>query len=175
MKKLHFKHPLLNIILGALLAAFAIVAMFITDWLAEFTIYVIGALVVILSLVRFNKDYRSYKNSQARMILAVELILALLAGGLILFREADAGHFVGFVLYLRGFVYFLILQLLRSRGTFEKFLLYMAILTLGAYVLFTGNIFLEEIHIGIFILLIAYAVFLIYIGIDQKLKTRKQS
>ncbi len=173
MKKFASENAVLNIVIGALIVAFAIVAMFATDILADLVEYIVAALIIALSTLRFTADFKRYTSQNARFILIFELALALGAAALIITGDPLARS-VGFVLYMRGFVYFLIMQLQNLKQRFDKFLIYMAVLTLGAYVLFSGNAFAEQLEIILFVLLIAYGAFLLYLGIDETMRKKKR-
>ena len=128
MKKFAHENAIVNIVLGALIVAFAIVAMFVTDILSDMVDYIVAVLIIALSTMRFTSDFKRYTTQNSRFILIVELALALGAAALIITGDPLARS-LGFVLYMRGFVYFLIMQLQNLKQRFDKFLLYMAILT----------------------------------------------
>ncbi len=173
MKKFAHENAIVNIVLGALIVAFAIVAMFVTDILSDMVDYIVAVLIIALSTMRFTSDFKRYTTQNSRFILIVELALALGAAALIITGDPLARS-LGFVLYMRGFVYFLIMQLQNLKQRFDKFLLYMAILTLGAYVLFSGNAFTEQLELILFVLLIGYGAFLLYLGIEEKMRKKRK-
>ncbi len=167
MKKFVLKHPVLNIILGVALIAFAVLGMFVFDWFSDTVNVVVGALIILYTVFRFNRTRAGYKNSNALMIIAVEAVVAITLAVLLIFNELSMSLVLGLVLYLRGFVYLLILQLLKLRRSFEAFLIYMVVLTLGAYIWFGGPNFGDLFEWILFALIAAYGVLLLVFGIDK--------
>ncbi len=167
MKKYAFKQPIVNLVVGVALVVLAVLAMFVFDWINEFARYLVGALIIVYTALRFMNS-KGYKNSKARMILSVEAIVAITLAVLMIIDELRMSFALGATLYMRGFVYLLILQLLNLRRSFETFIVYVAILTLGAYIWF-GSADLSIIEWIVFIFIAAYGLFLALIGL-QKLK-----
>jgi len=158
------KNGIINLILGVILLGFSIYAMFFSDLLSDSLSIVVGVLILWFTVIRFMKDLNTYKNKHALMILAGELVLDLVAVYFLVFTQAAIARYLGLVLYARGVVYFLILQILNLKGNFEKFILYMIVLTAGAYILFANNAFENELQFVLFAILVLYAVLLIAFG-----------
>ena len=138
MKKFISKNPVINFVIGGIFIAGFLLTFFLTDWLEDFVRIFVAALIIIFSTLRYFKDYKTKTNNNVLLILTGEFAIALLLSALLIFETVGISLALGLTLYLRGFIYFLIMQLLGKKARFEKFLLYIAILTLGAYVLFSG-------------------------------------
>ena len=164
MNKFVFKNPLVNLILGIVLIVFAVLAMFVFDWMSQFVNIVVAVILIYYSVIRFTKERPKYKNQNALMILSAELVVAILLSVLLVLENLDLHIAIGLVLYLRGFTYLLILQLLKLRTKFINFLIAMFVLTLGAYIYFENPISNEIIEYAIFVALAAYGVLLVVFG-----------
>ncbi len=173
MKNYITRIPLLNLILGILLIVLAVVAMFFTDLVEDFVVYVIALFIAALSTLRFLKDYHKTDDKNASIILAAEYVIVLAVAIYLAVYEANAARMVGLVLYLRGFAYLLTLQLLRIKGPFTSFLVYIAILTLGAFMLFAGTEVQAYLQYAVFGIIAIYALVLLLAGL-QGLKQAKE-
>ncbi len=175
MKRFATKWGIVNIVLGVVLIALAIVAQFATDWMQEGVRWIVAAIIVVFSLLRFNKDYKHYKNKEAQLILVVELLLAVAAAVVVIpaigWRVTNS---IGFVLYIRGFAYFLIMQLTGRKSIFRNFILYMVVLTLGAYVLFSRQDLADIIEWVVFALIVIYGAFLLIYGVMDVMEAQKK-
>ncbi len=165
MTKLVFKEPLVNLIVGGILVIVSVLGMFVFDWFRDFVNIFAAVIIVYYSVVRFLKEYKKHKNQHALMILSVELVIALVLSVLLVLREIDIYLGIGLVLYLRGFVYLLISQLLKRSTTFVNFLISVGVLTLGAYFYFGRPRIDDIVEWGLFILLTAYGILLIVFGV----------
>jgi hypothetical protein len=172
MKNYITRIPLLNLILGVLLIALAIVAMFFTTWIEEIVVYIIAFFIAAFSTFRFLKDYQKTDDKNASIILAAEYIIVLGVAVYLAVYEANAARMVGLVLYLRGFSYLLTLQLLKIKGPFVSFIVYMALLTLGAFMLFTGADSEAYLHYAVFGIIAIYGLVLLIYGL-QGMKAAK--
>ena len=166
MNKYTFKKPIVNLIVGVVLVTLAVLAMFVFDWISEFTQYMVGALIIAYTVLRFVSVKGGYKNSNARMILSIEAIVAITLGVLLIIGEVRMPFALGATLYMRGLVYLLILQLLNLRRRFETFIVHVAVLTLGAYVWF-GSADLTIIEWLVFVAIAAFGLFLALIGLNK--------
>lgn len=173
MKNFTTNNPILNIVLGVVLIGLALTATFFTSWLEEAIVYIIAALIILVSLYRFYIDFKRTTDKNATIILVVELLIALGIGIYLFTQEptANASRMVGFVLYLRGFTYLLTLQLLKISGSFKRFLIIIALMTLGAYMLFSGIQGEEYLQYGVFGVVSLYGLLLLFAGI-QILRSR---
>ncbi len=138
MKKFLTGNAVLNLIIGLGFIVGFLVVFFLTDWLEQFVDIVIATLIVVFSSLRYFKDYKNKKSENILLILTGEYAIALLLAALLIFETLSVDVALGLVLALRGFTYMLIMQLLNKRSSFEDFLIYMGILILGTYVLFSG-------------------------------------
>jgi len=166
MYKIVSKNHFINILIGVAFIAFFLITFF-TGALEAWVPVVIGALVIIFSVLRFFRDYRYYSNDRALFILVVEIIVVLVLAGLMIFEELALATGLGLVFYLRGFVYMLIMQLLKKTAPFQKFIVSIAALTFGAYILFAGIPFLDRLELILLIVGLLLAGFYIFIGINQ--------
>ncbi len=175
MKKFITKNPILNIIIGLAFIAFFLLTYFLTDWLQDSITMIIAALIVIFSTTRYIKDYKARKQ-QTLLILTGEFAINLALAALLIFEAVSASVAVGFVIYLRGFVFLLLSQLNKTTLRFEMFITYIALLTLGAYILFSGFPLTTE-QLAIVLLAIGVAIGAVYliVGIAQKKNQVNQS
>ena len=173
MKSVITKNPILNLVLGIILIALALTAMFFTTWLEDAIVYIIAGLIIIVSIYRFYLDFKRTTDKNATIILVVELLGALAIGIYLMVeaKSANATTMVGFVLYLRGFTYLLTLQLLKISGSFKKFLIIIALMTLGAYMLFSGVQGETYLQYGVYGIVTLYGLLLVFSGVNQ-LKAR---
>jgi hypothetical protein len=165
MKNFITKNPIANLVIGLLLIGLALTATFFTTWLEDAIVYIIASLIIFISIYRFYLDYRRSDDKNATIILVVELLIALAIGIYLVVNEANASRMIGFVLYLRGFTYLLTLQLLKISGSFTRFIVYMIVMTFGAYMLFSGVSGEEYLEYGVFGVVSAYGLLLIFAGI----------
>lgn len=176
MQKLVFKNPIVNTVVGAILIVFAIVALLL-NWFDDIVDIVIAVLIVYYAVTHYVNSKKKYKNSQALMILTTQAVVIIIIAVFLVLKQFEVASLVstsfalGMTLYLHGFVYLLILQLLKLRSKFVEFLIYMAILTLGTYVLF-GNPPFEILKWLMFALIIAYGALLLIIGLEKIIKKK---
>lgn len=171
VKRYVTKNALLNIILGVIVIAFAVVAMFFTSLIDDFLAVLVGVLILYWSAMRFYQDVRRYKSSQALFVITVEFVIAIVASYFLIVQQAGIARYLGIVLYARGFVILLIGQLFTKKLAFERFAFAMAFLTLGAYVWFGNNAYETQLKWILFIALILYGALLLYEGIKESKKS----
>ena len=172
MKLYYFKNNTFNIIAGVVLVVFAILAMFFLNLLSEFVNIVVAAIIILFSVTRFLKDKTHYKNSNALMILTIEVVVVITLAVLLILEQLGLSFVIGVTLYIRGLTYLLILQLLKLRSSFQVFVIYLAIMTLGTYVLFARPRFGDLFEWALFILIVAYGVFLVVIGSNKQFRKK---
>ena len=176
MQKLSFKNPIINTVIGAVLIVFAIVALLL-DWFSDIVDVIIAVLMIYYAVTHYVNAKKKYKNSQALMILTGQAVVIIIIAIFLLLKQFDVASIVntsfavGITLYLHGFVYLLILQLLKLRSKFVEFLIYMAILTLGTYVLF-GNPSFEILKWLMFAIIVAYGTLLLILGLEKLIKKK---
>lgn len=166
MKNFITRNPIVNLVAGFLLIALAVTAMFFTTWLEDAIVYIIAALIILVSIYRFYLDFKRTEDKNATIILIVELLIAIGIGIYLMVEAANASRMVGFVLYLRGFTYLITLQLLKISGSFIRFIVYIILLTLGAYMLFSGIQGEEYLQYGVFGIVTLYGLLLLFAGIQ---------
>ncbi|MFW6318870.1 MAG: hypothetical protein ACOC1L_01660 [Bacillota bacterium] len=167
MKKYLFNNGIINIVIGSLLIIFAILGMFAYPWFSDAANIVVGAIIILISVLRFGKHKNQYNDRNALMILTAEVIIVVTLAILLVLNQLTMTQTIGIVLYLRGFVYLLILQLLKLRSSFLTFILYIIILTLGAFIFFNGPNLNDIIEWLLFITITVYGLFMVIMGIDQ--------
>ncbi len=167
MKKFVFGNPILNIVFGLALIIVAILGMFVFNWFSDTLNIVIGVLIIVYTLLHFAKERTRYKDSNALLILIVEAIVAITVAVLLMFDQLGITFTLGLVLYMRGLAYLLIMQLLKLRSSFLTFVVFIAILTLGAYIWFGGPNLGELFQWILFAIIIIYGAILLYFGIDM--------
>ncbi len=175
MKKFISKNSYINLAVGLIFIAAFLVIFFTTDWLENLVGIFIGALVIIFSTLRYFKDYGNKRSDKAILILTGEYAVALVLSVLLIFEIAGVGVslVLGLVFYLRGLAYLLIMQLLNKREAFHDFVLYLAILTLGAYILFSGlPLSTEELSYGLLAIGLAIGLFYAAAGVTQLKSTK---
>lgn len=172
MKKVVFSNPIVNLVIGVLLIAFAIVSLFYDDLIRDFTDYVVAFLIAAISLKRYLKGRNAYQNKNAFMILTAEVAIALLLAVLLAFDTLSITVALGSVIYLRGAVYMLIMQLLNKKGAFEMFIVNLILLTLGAYIFFAAPDLDDVLYYIIIIVVFLYGAILTYAGVDQLRKKK---
>jgi len=171
------KFGVVNLVFGIILLGFSIYAMFFSTLIEQSLGIILGIVFLWLIIVRLIKDLNHYHHQNAKIILIIELVIDLIAIYYLMFTDAAIARYLGVILYLRGFTYFLLLQVLKLRSHFDQFILSMIFITIGAYTLFTGNAFESELIYVLFALLVIYAGLFIYTGIIliKKKKTRRKS
>ncbi len=161
------KNALLNIILGVVIIAFAVVAMFFTSLIKDFLAVLVGVIILYLTALRVYQDIHRYKSSQALFVVIVEFVIAVVAAYFLIVQQASIARYLGIVLYTRGFVILFIAQLFVKKLTFQRFAFAMAFLTLGAYVWFGNNAYETQLQWVLFVSLVLYGVLLLVEGLKE--------
>ncbi len=166
MKNFITRNPIVNLVAGFILIALAVTAMFFTTWIEDAIVYIIATLIIGVSIYRFYLDFNRTNDKNATIILVVELLIAIGIGIYLMVEAANASRMVGFVLYLRGFTYLITLQLLKISGSFKRFMVYIVLLTLGAYMLFSGVSGEVYLQYGVFGIVSLYGLLLLFAGVQ---------
>ncbi len=175
MKRIVTKHPVVNIVLGVLLLALSITALFHQPLLDEGILYLAGGLVALFSVVRFHKEFKHHKAKQARYILSVEFVLVILLAVLLAFVEFFTIAIVlGLVIYLQGATRLLIAQALRKLVKVERFLMQLVYVTLGAFLVFGAFDFEEALRYIVIGLLGVYGIIFLAFGIHKVAREHKK-
>ena len=106
------------------------------------------------------------------MILTVEVVVVITLAVLLIIEQLGLAFVIGLSLYIRGITYLLILQLLKLRSSFQVFVIYLAVMTLGTYILFASPRFGDLFEWALFILIVAYGVFLIAVGTSNQFRKK---
>ncbi len=169
MKKMISKNHVINLVVGIVFIAFFLVSFFM-EMLDDWVTYIAAGLIMVYSVLRFVKDYKHYHDNRVLFILTVEFVIAI---GLAVFLLLDFGTdmtltvALGLLLYLRGVVLLLILHLLNKHTDLPKFVTYIVVLTIGAYILFAGMPFLNHLDVVFLVIGLAIGLFYVFIGINQ--------
>ncbi len=169
MKKMISKNHVVNLIVGIVFIAFFLVSFFM-NMLEDWVTYIAAGLIMIYSVLRFVKDYKHYHDNRVLFILTIEFVVAI---GLAVFLLLDFGTDItltvalGLLLYMRGLAFLLILHILNNQTDLAKFVIYILVLTIGAYILFAGMPFLNHLDVVFLVIGLAIGLFYIFIGINQ--------
>ncbi|TVP95845.1 MAG: hypothetical protein EA374_02915 [Acholeplasmatales bacterium] len=176
MKKYVFKEFWLNLVLGVVLIVLAILASpLVFDWISEVVEYAVAAIIVFYAVMNFVRHRKKYTNRHASMILAGTLAVGILLAVLLIPPVGQIGVnlAIGLTLYVQGLSYLLIMQLTKQRSTFTTFVLYLVILTLGAYVMFGSPNFGDILKWVLVVLVLTYGIILLIAGILELPKKKK--
>lgn len=176
MKKYVFKEFWLNLVLGVALIVLAILASpLVLDWIGDLVEYAVAAVILFYSVMSFVKQRKKYNLRHALMILAGALAIGILLAVLLIVPDLAIGInlAIGLTLYVQGLSYLLIMQLTKKRSQFTTFLIYLAILTLGAYVMFGAPAFGNILNWVLVVLILTYGIILVVAGILDLPKKNK--
>ncbi len=179
MKKYVFKEFWLNLVLGVALIVLAILASpLVLDWIGDLVEYAVAAVILFYSVMSFVKQRKKYNLRYALMILAGALAIGILLAVLLILPVPPVGQIginlaIGLTLYVQGLSYLLIIQLTKKRSQFTTFLIYLAILTLGAYVMFGAPAFGNILNWVLVVLILTYGIILVVAGILDLPKKNK--
>lgn len=176
MKKYVFKEFWLNLVLGVALIVLAILASpLVLDWIGDLVEYAVAAVILFYSVMSFVKQRKKYNLRHALMILAGALAIGILLAVLLIPPVGQIGInlAIGLTLYVQGLSYLLIMQLTKKRSQFTTFLIYLAILTLGAYVMFGAPAFGNILNWVLVVLILTYGIILVVAGILDLPKKNK--
>ena len=176
MKKYVFKEFWLNLALGIILIVLAVLASpLVLGWIDEIVEYAIAVVIVFYSVMSFIKQRKKYNVRHALMILAGALAVGLLIAVLLIppVAQIKVNLAIGLTLYVKGLSYLLIMQLTKQRSNFATFVVYLAILTLGAYVMFGAPDFGDILNWLLIVIILTYGIILVVAGIlDLPTKTK---
>lgn len=177
MEKLLFKNNIANIVIGVILAIFAVLAYFL-GWIGDFLAIFIGVILIALSLKRFIETFKKVRSRNATAALMIEFILDLLFGTLLIVTQKNAEVYIGSVLFLRGFTYLIINYLIDRPITFIIYLMNIGFLTAGCFFMFRpplGLNYLEIAAVFCFAFIgIIYIIFgSIYLNAEKKKQPKK--
>jgi len=172
MEKLLFKNNIVNIVIGVILAIFAVLAYFL-GWIGDFLAIFIGIILIALSLKRFIVTFKKVRSRNATAVLMIEIILDLLFGALLIITQQNAEIYLGLVLFIRGFSYLIINYLINREIKFIIYIMNIAFLTVGCFFMFRpplGLNYLEIAALCCFAFIgIVYIIFgIIYLNQEKK-------
>ncbi len=147
MEKLLFKNNIVNIVIGVILAIFAVLAYFL-GWIGDFLAIFIGIILIALSLKRFIVTFKKVRSRNATAVLMIEIILDLLFGALLIITQQNAEIYLGLVLFIRGFSYLIINYLINREIKFIIYIMNIAFLTVGCFFMFRPPLGLNYLEIA---------------------------
>lgn len=168
MKKYVFKEFWLNLVLGIALIVLAVLASpLVFDWISEVVEYAVAVVIVFYAVMSFVKQRKKYNLRHALMILAGTLAVGILLAVLLIPPVGQIGVnlAIGLTLYVQGLSYLLIMQLTKQRSNFTTFVIYLAVLTLGAYVMFGAPAFGNILNWALVVVVLTYGIILVVAGI----------
>lgn len=172
MKKILFKNDIVNIVLGALIIGLILTAFFL-GWMTDFFGIIIGILIIIISIKRFFITFKAVSNRDATAVLVIEIIIDLFTGFMLIVYQGSIGLYLGIALYARGFAYLLINYLATRKGNLLQYFIYIGLLTLGSYLMFGGNTYLDVVEIIVLVLILLLGVDFLGFGIYEVVKAAK--
>lgn len=173
MEKVLFKNEIVNTVLGILLIAFAITVYF-TGWINEFFGIIIGIVVILFSGKRFFETFKSVKKKEAVVVLVLEIIADLVCAFMLITSKGTIGLYVGIVIYIRGFAYLLINYLASRKGNIFQYFLNIGFVTLGSYLMFGGNTYLNVLEVIIVVMIGLIGLLYAFFGIREIIEKSKK-
>lgn len=171
MEKIAFKNKYLNIAIGVILVALAILG-YILGWVEDFLPLFIGSILILISLKRFVYSYKKIVSKNATLILAIELILDIVFAGLLIYLKDHVELFIGLTIYIRGVSYLLINYIATRKVKLPQYVLNIGYVTLGAFLMFYPLDSVAFIVIAVSVLFIIVGVLFIHAGIKPFMKKR---
>ena len=173
MEKLVFKNKILNIVFGVILIALAVVG-YLMDYIADYLPYIIGAVLILLSLKRFLFTFKSVGNKGGTLVLVIEFLLDLTFAGLLIYLQDHIELFVGLIIYIRGASYLIINFLSSRKVKLSEYLFNIGYVTLGTYVVFTDILTVENLVMVISGLVLLVGLIYFVTGLVVVIKKKKQ-
>lgn len=137
MEKIVFKNLYLNMLIGALLIVFSFLGYFL-GWFADFLPFIIGGVLLLLSLKRFVFTYKKIVSKNATLILVIELALDIIFVGLLFYLQSYIAIFMGLVIYVRGVAYLLINYIATRKIKLVQYLMNIGYVTVGSFLMFAS-------------------------------------
>ena len=119
MDKMVFKNEILNIVFGSLLIILVLVGYFL-DYIEDYLPYIVGAVIILLSVKRFAYTFKKISSKNATLILIIEFILDLVFAGLLMFYIGNVELFLGLVIYTRGLSYLIVNFVAARKANFDQ-------------------------------------------------------
>lgn len=173
MEKIVFKNTYLNIVLGALLLAFAFVGYF-TNLIENYTPIIIGVVLILLSVKRFVYSFKKIISKNATLILVVEILLDFVFAGLLIYLQDHIELFVGLIIYTRGVSYLIINYVATRKVRIFQYVINILYVTFGSFLMFTSYSSAEFLAVFIFILTLIVGAIFLQIGVKKVVLKEKQ-
>ena len=164
MRKLVTNNRIVNLVIGILLVAAAILTIVFQNDITEIMRYIFAGLIIIYALLRFVKEIKLYKHQTAKVIVGVELSLVIIIAILLIVVDwLNIAMALGVVIYVRGAIFLLIQNVIRRIIPLLRFLLNIVFITGGSYLIFVQpDAMTFFIWFLVVILLVVAAIFIIY-------------
>ena len=141
-------------IAAAGLIAFGALVLIIKDFGQNVVIFVSGLLLIIFVIIRFIPLIKTTRNKWAIVANAIEMFIDLVVGVLLIIlttRDGSSGDLnkvypfiLGGVLFLRGIVYLLEVSFWQTKPEVVKFLIHIAVLSVGVVIMARYDSFTVE-------------------------------
>ncbi len=164
MKKYVTTNPLWNVILAAVLIILGVLTLVFSEQATEGIRWMVALVAVGYTFVRLGSELKSFKTDAAKGIVFTDAILTLVfAVALVINSTWMPLHvFIGLVLYLKGLSYLGAFIAMKQSPKPSSFVFKMLLVTVGAYVWFSGWSIEQTMLYIIAAVLILYA--LVFIG-----------
>ncbi len=173
MKNIVFKNHIVNIIIGVILIAFTITAYFMS-WYNEFLAIIVGVVLLGLSIKRFIYSFKKIVSKNATLILVLEIVLDIVFCGLLFYYQEHIQIYAGLILYIRGVSYLVINYITTRKIKLIQYLMNIAYITLGAFLMFTALNFIQYLEIGVAVFVLLLGAFFLYFGIESAVEIKKK-
>lgn len=173
MEKIVFKNYIANLILGVILILLAVLS-YTLGWLEEYLPYVIGGLLILLSLKRFIYTFKKIVSKHAALILIVEIILDFVFAGLLIYLKDHVELFVGLIIYIRGVSYLLINFFTTRKLHFKQYVFNIGYITLGSFFMFYSKDYYDYLVAGIAALVLIVGGLFLQAGLMTLKRKEKQ-
>lgn len=174
MERIVFKNEYLNIVFGAILVIFAAVVYF-ANYIEDILPYVIGVLLILLSIKRFVFTFKKSNNKNAMFILVIELLLDFAFAGLLIYMLDHVELFVGLIIYTRGVSYLLINYVSTRKVDIMQYIFNIGYVTLGSFLIFTDFSSVTFLSISIVSLIVLVGIIYLQAGIRKLVKKDKKN
>lgn len=136
MNNIVTKNIYVNIIIGVLLVTASLLG-YLLGWFEDYLPYVAGGILILLSIKQFYVGFKAVSGKYPTVIVVVEFLLVLALGVLLIYLQDHVGIFIGLIIYLRGLSYLLIDYTNSQPNRLLDYLLHIAYITFGSFLVYT--------------------------------------
>lgn len=172
MEKIKFKNHIVNIIVGSLLIILSTLSYF-KDWMEDYIYYIVGAILLLMSMKRFFYSFKKITSKNATLILVLEFILDLVFIGLLVYYLKHIEIYVGLIIYTRGVSYLLINYIATRKINLLQYILNIGYVTLGTFLIFYPKTYFDYLVIGLAVLIALVGAMFLQAGLVILIKNRK--